>query len=162
MALNNDNIKKLLANSGNISIGFEEINLVDFENFQNFQIGYSIDFKGQSLIGNDLGDWKKGWVVIAEDSLGDPIFINIDDENYPVFTAQHGKEKWTEIKISDTFENFLNILKDLRELSIDRDNPAKIEENPITETEYHRFISNVKNKNPNTEIGFWEVFLEND
>ena len=162
MVINFDNLKKLLSNVENISIGFQEINLVDFENFQNFQIGYSIDSKGKSLVGDNIGDWKKQWIVIAEDSLGDPVFINIGDKNYPVFTSQHGNEIWTEIKISDTFENFLIILEDLKSLSIGRENTVKIDENPITKEEFNRFISKVKDKNPDSEIWFWEVFLEED
>lgn len=120
-----------------------------------------MDFKGKSLVGDKIGDLKKEWIVIAEDDLGDPIFIDTDDIKNPIFTAQHGNGIWKEIKISDTFENFLIILENLKLLSKGRENPESIEENPIANEENNSFLSTLKKQNPTTEIWFWEDFLEN-
>ena len=51
------------------------------------QIGFSIDKKGQNLVGTYKGNWKSSWLVIANDTeLGDPYFVDLDDANLAVYT----------------------------------------------------------------------------
>jgi hypothetical protein len=55
------------------------------------QIGYSIDLNGNPLTGDNEGDWKESWFVIGHDlEVGDPIFVDLSNPNYPVFIAEHG------------------------------------------------------------------------
>lgn len=84
------------------------IHLFSSEEFEEGQLGYSIDDKGNSLTGNNEGDWKETWFVIGYDEdLGDPIFINIEDENYPVMTAMHGEGDWKPEVMFISFNEFL-------------------------------------------------------
>src|SRR6476619_1827497 len=86
LLLGNEIIRKFISEIDDISIGYSEINFFKAEDFENAQIGYSISENGKSLIGNATGDWKKNWIVIATDNLGDPIFVDYEDENLSVYT----------------------------------------------------------------------------
>lgn len=94
--INHNKIKQLLAhvdraedNEIELECEFEPmtIELFNSEEIEEGQLGYSFDEEGQSLVGNEEGDWKEGWIVIGIDSyLGDPIFVDRNDENCPVYT----------------------------------------------------------------------------
>lgn len=156
----NENFKNFISKAEDVSIGYSEINIFKLENIEKEQIGYSVAEKGKSLIGNNKGEWKKNWIVIATDNMGDPIFVDNEKSNLPVFTAEHGNGAWEENCIANSIENFSRILKDLKQLSIKRENPVQLEKNPISETELELFLS--KNENLGIDIEYWEVFLDND
>ena len=160
--LENETFKKFITETEDVSIGYSEINFIKLEDIEKAQIGYSISENGKSLIGNKNGDWKKSWAVIAFDNLDDPIFVNCENENLSVYTSQHGQGEWEETKIASSFTNFIEIINDLHKLSIGRENPVEIEQNPITENDLENFIKRIESKNSNIEIWFWEGFLEND
>jgi hypothetical protein len=162
LLLNNEIFKNFILKTDDVSIGYNEINFFKLEDIENAQIGYSISENGKSLIGNKNGDWKKNWVVIATDNLGDPIFVDYVDNKLSVYTSQDGQGEWEETKIATSFTNFIEVINDLQKLSIGRENPVKIEQNPITEKELENFIQKIENKNVDAEIWFWEGFLEND
>ncbi len=94
--------------------------------------------------------------------MADPIFVDIEKPNLPVYTAEHGIGEWEEINIAISIENFSQILHDLKKLSIERENPNKIEKNPISVMELESFLSKTKNDNNGMNIEYWEIFLEND
>jgi len=160
--LNNESFKKFLDEAEDISIGYSEINFFKIDNLENAQIGYSIDEKGKSLIGKNTGDWKKSWIVIATDNLGDPIFIDCENSSLPVFSSPDGQGNWEETYIAISLDNFREILKDLKNLSIGKENPVKIEKNPISKIELDSFLEKTKNENNWMDVEFWEIFLEND
>ena len=57
------------------------IRLFSVNELSNAQLGYSINSDGNSLIGEENGDWKENWFVIGklcEDLCGDPIFVDDD------------------------------------------------------------------------------------
>ena len=162
LLLNNESFKKFLHETEDISIGYNEINFFKADNLENAQIGYSIDEKGKSLIGKNIGDWKKNWIVIATDNLGDPIFVDCGNSSLPVFTSQHGQGDWEETYVAISLDKFIGILKDLKHLSIGRENPVKIEKNPISKKELNSFLEKTKNDNNWMDIEYWEIFLEND
>ncbi|USK36308.1 hypothetical protein LIT25_16180 [Bacillus sp. F19] len=84
------------------------IHLFTREEIEEGQLGYSIDEDGNSLAGNDEGDWKESWYVIGYDELvGDPIFIDISNKKYPVMTAMHGEGEWEPEVMFWTFNKFL-------------------------------------------------------
>ena len=160
--LENENFKKFISNAEDISIGYSEINIFKLENIEKKQIGYSVSENGKSLVGKNNGDWKKNWIVIATDNIDDPIFVDIEKLNLPVFTSEHGNGEWEESCIAISIENFSQILYNLKQLSIERENPIRIETNPISETEIDNFLSKTKNDNKGMDIEYWEIFLEND
>lgn len=158
----NENFKNFISKAEDISLGYSEINIFKSENIEEEQIGYSVSENGKSLTGNKNGDWKKNWVVIATDNMGDPIFVDIENHNLPVFIAEHGNGEWEENYIAISIENFSRILNDLKQLSIKRENPVQIEKNPISETEMEMFLSKTKDENKGMDVEYWEIFLEND
>ena len=160
--LENKNFKRFISNAQNISIGFSEINILKLENIKKGQIGYSLTKNWKSLIGKNNGDWKKNWIVIATDDIDDPIFVDIEKSYLPVYTAEHGNGRWEEINIAISIENFGQILHDLKNLSIERENPNKMDKNPISDLELENFLSKTKNDNKGMNTEYWETFLEND
>jgi len=157
-----ETIKNLLTEINNISIGYSEINFLTPDTLDDGQVGYSIDSKGNSLLTGEFGDWQDGWIIVGSDNLGDPIFIDCADKNLPVLCAQHGEGEWEASVIANSIEKFKEIVSDLIKLSVDRQSPVKIEENPFTKTEIKNFLSKVKKNNKNVEIWWWEQFLDHE
>ncbi|KXY43645.1 hypothetical protein OB969_15320 [Bacillus cereus] len=112
--MNHNKIKQLLEhvdraedNEIELECEFESITIELFnsEEIEEGQLGYSVDGEGQSLIGNEEGDWKEGWIVIGLDSyLGDPIFV---DSN----TAMHGEGDWELECIAKRIEDIIEKVK---------------------------------------------------
>ncbi|UPO90152.1 MULTISPECIES: SMI1/KNR4 family protein [Bacilli] len=84
------------------------IHLFSIEEFEEGQLGYRMDEDGNSLTGDNEGDWKENWYVIGYDELvGDPIFIDIKNKNYPVLTAIHGEGDWEPEVMYSSLNEFL-------------------------------------------------------
>ena len=94
--------------------------------------------------------------------LGDPIFIDFEKPNLPVFTSEHGEGNWEESYIAISLENFTEILKDLKKLSINRENPVDIEKNPISKDEINTFLTKTHVENKYMDVWYWKLFTEND
>lgn len=120
--INHNKIKQLLAHvdraeDNEIELEYESepmtIELFNSEEIEEGQLGYSFDEEGQSLVGNEEGDWKEGWIVIGIDSyLGDPIFVDSNDENCPVYTtAMHGEGEWELECIAERIEDIIEKVK---------------------------------------------------
>lgn len=148
-------------NFDSVSLGFTEVNLFQTEELDSEQIGYRVDTNGNSLIDEENGGWKDCWFVIGyEDCCGDPIFIDGNDEVYPVFTAMHGEEEWEETLIATSFAGFIKALECVQSISKDRENPVKLEEKPIKFFEKRRVLKAIKNEIRNSDMSFWEDWLE--
>ena len=144
-----------------VSLGYRTLTLVSTEDLKEAQIGYSVDADGQSLVGINEGDWHSSWFVIAdEDETGDPIFIDIDDDKYPVYTAMHGEGDWEPNKIAVSLKSFTLALSYIKELSVGRENPVALEKNPIALEEQKRILTLISEDNKNIDIEFWESWLE--
>ncbi len=86
------------------------IHLFSRDEIEEGQLGYSLDDKGNSLVGNTEGDWKETWYVIGfDEDLGDPIFVDITNENYPIMTAMHGEGEW-DPEVMFSLKEFLDYL----------------------------------------------------
>ncbi|MGZ9675180.1 SMI1/KNR4 family protein [Flavobacterium sp. GNP001] len=153
--LKNEKIKKFIIKVENIAIEFSSIDFFKLHNIKEEQIGYRFNQSGKSLIGTKKGDWKKSWVVIGNDELGDPICIDFENPNLPVFTAEHGENGWIESFISISLDNFCIILNDLRKLKINN-------KEGISKTEIDLFLDKTKIDNKYMEVNYWQMFLEND
>ena len=72
------------------------------------QIGYAIDKKGASLVNSDVGNWQSSWFVISTDTeLGDPYFIDFNDEHLAVYTAVAEEEnQWQTTLVSASLDGF--------------------------------------------------------
>ena len=157
-----EKIISFLRECENISIGFNEMNFFSAGNFDDGQIGFSIDTEGNSSATGQTGSWKEEWIVIGNDNLGDPIFVDSSDICLPVYSSQHGQDEWDATLIADSLDSFKSILADLKGLSFGRQSPSEIEENPIPENELKDFLNTVKRNNDYIEIWWWETFLESD
>jgi hypothetical protein len=99
-----------------VSMGYKTTHLFDIEELEKVQTGYSIDNQGNSLTGKKDGDWKENWIVIGyEDQCGDPMLIDINDEDLPVYTAMHGEGEWNPDLIASSFQNFIKALSLINE-----------------------------------------------
>ena len=153
-------ILKFIDEQLDLYIGYNEIAFFKSENIAELQIGYSYDTAGKSLTDNNYGSWNDNWIVIATDQLGDPIFIDSSSNQFTVYTAAHGEGAWEPYVISDSLFEFNEIIGLLQKISVDRTNPLKIKENPINDKDKANFIRYITLKNPNSEVWYWEQFLE--
>lgn len=88
-----------------------DIILYSEESSKKEQLGYSIKPNGEPLYGFDEGDWQEGWYVIGRESLcGDPIFIDLNDPEIPVYTAMHGCGAWNEQLLAPNYNQFVELL----------------------------------------------------
>jgi hypothetical protein len=158
-----ENVRKFLRDNSDVSIGYSEINFFPADRLDEVQIGYSIDTNNNSLITGQEGGWKEEWLVIGADGmLGDPIFVDMSSKKLQVLTAAHGEGEWEAIPIADTLDSFIDIILDLKKISVNRTTPVDLEENPISDTEMKQFIKKVKKNNPGSDIDYWVVFLETE
>lgn len=80
------------------------------------QNGYAVHPKGSDLTGSDLtgsnaGDWKSSWLVFARDTeLGDPYFVDTNDEQLPVYTAVQIEGLWQPEGVASSLAGFLECL----------------------------------------------------
>lgn len=156
-----ERIRDFLDNTNDISLGYNELIFFNSKDLEKEQVGYSLDENGSSLSTGQFGDWQKAWIAIGNDSLGDPIFIDNSQDKLPVFTAQHGEGLWEPRRIASDLDNFKAILKDLRELSINRQTPVELEDNPLDQNEVEQLLRNIGIKN-DVDLEYWEEFLESD
>ena len=88
-----------------IELGSYEIYVFSESELEKGQIGYRYDKHKKSLISEENGKWQEGWIVIGyETDMGDPVFVNIDDDAYPVYTAERGTETWQPVNIGSIDE----------------------------------------------------------
>lgn len=91
-----------------------EIYLFHENELEKGQIGYRYDKDKSALIGGKKGDWQEGWIVIGYDTdMGDPIFVDIDDPLYPIYTAEKGSDIWEPVCIANSIDE---IMKQLNEM----------------------------------------------
>jgi hypothetical protein len=140
-----------------VSIGFASIHLAPLSELEAAQQGYSISPEG------DETDWRDEWVVIGyEGTCGDPIFIDTDDDDYPVYTAAHGMGEWSPQLIAFTFSHFVQILQRLQALARGRSNPVQLKQNPVTEREGESFIEFIRRDSPDVDFNFWRSLYETE
>ncbi|PGT97987.1 thiamine transporter [Bacillus cereus] len=88
-----------------IELGTYEIYVFSENELEKGQIGYRYDKHKSSLISEENGRWQEGWIVIGyETDMGDPVFVNTDDDAYPVYTAERGTETLQPICIGNMDE----------------------------------------------------------
>jgi hypothetical protein len=129
-----------------VTIGYTTIYIFAETELSEGQKGYSVDPIGKSLIGEKDGDWKNSWLVIGfEELCGDPIFVDLDLEHLPVFTAGHGIGSWNESLIADSFESFIKSIEFLAESKSKEDTLGKI-----------------RSLNQKADLEFWESLFAED
>ena len=118
------------------------IHLFSKEEFFEGQAGYIYNKIDMKLIGEWIG--KQFFVIGYDSTCGDPIIINIEDKELPVYSMFH--DDWTTLeKISDSFKKYVEILKLLNE--------AKLESNTSQE-KIDELLFKIKNIVPEG-IDYW-------
>jgi len=128
---------------------------------ENAQVGYSRTPDGTSLIGQESGAWKAGWMVIGRETCcGDPIFVDVEDVSVPVFTAPHGEVSWNPQQIATSIEAFVACFQEFAQIAKLRANPVAVREHPVEDTERAAFLSRIEQLNKGS-IGqeFWELMV---
>lgn len=154
--LKNEKFNKFMGRVENISTKSNGISFFSIKNIKDEQVGYRLNAYGKSLIGTEKGDWKKSWVVIGfENLLGDPIFVDFNKPELPVFTSIQDADKWTEKYIAISLDNFQIILKDLKEIS-------NLKSSIISKVESDELLEKIKIDNKWMDVEFWRDFLESE
>lgn len=153
-----DKIKEILdkSNLGIISFGYFELSVENSSSFSRAQVGYRTDQYGNDLTNNSSGGWNKDWYVIASDE-GNPFFIDLATSK--IYTALHGNGSWNPRLLANSLDQFLDILKKLNELSINRKNPIELEKNPISLVEYEEFKNFIVHE-LGQDFSEWEPWVE--
>ena len=157
-----DEYKKLLKSASirEASFGLATIHLFSENELNEAQIGYSIDPNENSLIGNKEGDWRENWFVIGRYALcGDPIFIDLEIDDFPVLTAMHGIGYWNEQEVAESFNGFVKVLELVDKISKDRNTSVLLEQNPLSSKEKRKILEEIREILPNTSTDFWENLL---
>lgn len=94
-----------------ISIGCADMYFYDKDEIADAQIGYRVYPDGRK-IKEWLGD--EYFVVGNDSTCGDPLFINVNEKNYPVYFMFHDDWEDSIMKIADSLEEcekIFNVLK---------------------------------------------------
>jgi len=143
-----------------VSVGYATVHIYKVEELTEGQIGYSVTPSGASLIDDSPGTWKKNWIVIGyEDECGDPIFIDASTPSFAVYTAKHGAGSWEPRLRATELRNFEAAMRELATLAKGRENPVRLEQNPITPDERTDVLERIQRDNPNIDETFWHDLL---
>src|SRR5690349_20244544 len=130
--------------AGQVSVGYRAVHVFSPAELDGGQVGYARDPKGRDLTGGREGDWRKSWIVCGyEDMCGDPVFVDLAELEWPVFTAAHGGGAWEPILIAKSFRSFCEALAEVGRLSKGWSSPAELEEHPLTEKERGAFVKHL-------------------
>lgn len=144
-----------------VSLGYTTVHVHRPTELDEAQTGYSVDTNGTPLVDGEPGSWQRGWVVIGyEDSCGDPIFIDTETEDFPVYTAMHGTGKWEPHLIATSLRNFAAAMSEVREVAKERETPVQLDASPISSAERNSVLDSIRRHNPRIDLTFWEIWLE--
>lgn len=134
------NIKYKQLPSSQVSLGYTTITIYPLAEINNFI--------------------KDNWLIIGnEDLCGDLICIDTKIGTLPVYLVPLTDELEPDY-IASSFDNFADILKVLVSISINRESPMRLEKNQVPKSVKDDFLNNIKEKNPNCDIHFWENIFE--
>jgi len=86
-----------------------EYEISSLDGIEALQTGYGIGPAGEQLMTGDPGSWRPEWYVIGFDvDLGDPVFVDLSEPQFPVFTAAHGAGRWTPEPLAPSLNAFFD------------------------------------------------------
>lgn len=146
-----------------VTFGYTGIELVPQQKLSEAQVGYSSDKNGEYCCGISEGDWRREWIVIGRElSCGDPIFIDSNAPDIPVYTAVHGVGGWHPNLISKSYSGFMEILKNFKSVAKGREFPTALESNPMTQTEFDSFLEFARTKGELEDTFFWGLMVADE
>jgi hypothetical protein len=146
-----------------VSFGYATIQMYRPSELEQYQVGYSVNPAGVSLIGGNNGDWHKEWLVIGhEGRCGDPLFIDVSQDGYPVYTAMHGEGRWDPVSIADSLHDFGHALSAIADIAKGREHPVALKANPLKKEEKEATLATIRRHNPTADLDFWNIFLDDE
>lgn len=140
-----------------VSFGWFELTLFPSSKLEEEQLGYAVGADGEDFTGTADGDWRAEWLVIGRDGLvGDPIFIDLGQPRFPVFTAPHGQGRWVPLLVAESFAGFVEALELIEAASRGWASSAEDEENPFPDEERRAILEQIAAANPGVDLDFWE------
>jgi len=78
---------------------------------ETYQQGFGVHSDGTILSSNKAGDWQQSWLVFAIDTeLGDPYFVDRNDQQLPVYTAIQIEGLWQSELVASSLNGFMECL----------------------------------------------------
>jgi hypothetical protein len=125
------------------------------------QVGYAVDPSGRSLTGRRKGAWRSSWLVIGHDTMcGDPVFVDLAQPAWPVYTAMHGRGAWDPTPIATSFEGFVQGMQVMKRVSRGRTSPAGLERKPLWPDELSKVKQDLRCLGTAAEQQFWLMWFE--
>ncbi len=139
---------------------FVDFEIFSFDELDEYQIGYSIDLNGNSLVTDEADTWDDSWVVIGYETLcGDPIIIELNEAGYPVSRLMHGMGSWNNgTFLADSIKSFLSILKDIRCFLTEKQMLQG--KKMIQHKELKVLVNSMIEKNKTADFEIWESLLQ--
>lgn len=139
---------------------FVDFEIFSFDELDEYQIGYSIDLNGNSLVTDEADTWDDSWVVIGYETLcGDPIIIELNEAGYPVSRLMHGMGSWNNgTFLADSIKSFLSILKDIRCFLTEKQMLQG--KKMIQHKELKVLVNSMIEKNKTVDFEIWESLLQ--
>jgi hypothetical protein len=146
-----------------VSFGAGGIALIDRNELEAAQRGYSFREAPADLCGVKDGDWREEWIVIGHTTdLGDPIFIDAAKKDFPVYTAAHGTGAWAPELVSRTYSGFRQIMVLFEEVALSREHPVGLSDNPMTIAEYKIFVEQAQEIGQLDDPFFWALIVADE
>ena len=153
----------ILSQIPSVSLGYGGVDVFFVEDLPSKQRGCSVSSAGEALWGDAAGDWRKEWIVIGCESMcGDPIFIDTATDGCPVYTAMHGEGDWIPRPVAASLEGFREAVEVVAKVAQGREDPAAIQDNPITPAERDQALRAIRQSNPGMDLSFWLLLFDED
>jgi len=155
-------IHLLPVEEGSYYFGFSGFAIESKKTFEDAQLGYRTHPNGSDLTGSGEGDWKKSWYVIGRDTVvGDPFFVDLSTENFPIYTAMHGAGNWNPTLVSKDLSGFFSSINYLQKKSNQDSDLIEPDENTISdEVELGKIYKHLISLCGEDASFFWECFIE--
>jgi hypothetical protein len=147
-----------------ISFGYAGMKIYSPAELDEGQIGYSRSSEGESFCNSDPAAWKTEWIVIGYDTLsGDPLILDTAKRNFPIMTDMNGQGTWNPRIIANSLDAFAFGLNTIHRLSAGREDPVKLEQNPLAEEELELAVNAIRAKNNgDIDLEFWLLMLASE
>ena len=123
------------------------------------QHGFGNDQDGNDLSGTNTGDWQSSWQVMARDTeLGDPYFIDVSQEQLPVYTAFLGEAGWEVELVSASAAGFVSCINLLRAAGEQTQAQFFPDENTIVDEKHLTELLQALSNNAENQH-FWQMFM---
>jgi len=74
----------------------------------------------------------------------------------------HGTGAWDPILLASGLQNFAMAMREIARLADRRENPVRLEENPIEPGERTNLINRIQQENGGIDMSFWENWLASE